>query len=76
MQTQLEFTTETQKANILKALRRGEKLTALDMLNRFGAMQAATRIFELRAQGHTITSRYIKTPSGKRIVEYSYGMYR
>ena len=71
MQTTLFDTTQSQAQQILAALKRGEKLTRLDMLYRFGAMQAQTRIFELRKDGHNIQSKFIKTRSGKHIVEYS-----
>jgi len=72
MQTQIDFqSVESQKGAILKALLQGEKLTALDCLHRFGSMQAATRIFELRQVGHPIASTFIRTRSGKRVVQYS-----
>lgn len=60
----------TQEERILQALQRGEKLTALDMLHRFGSYQAAARIFYLRQKGHPIQSKFIKTPTGKSIVQY------
>ena len=72
MQTTMEFDTlDTQCKRILAALKRGERLTQLDILNRFGAMQAGTRIFDLRKQGHPILTRMIRTNTGKRVAEYS-----
>ena len=72
MQTSLSFDVlDTQCKRILEALKRGERLTQLDILNRFGAMQAGTRIFELRQKGHPIQTRMVKTSTGKRVAEYS-----
>ncbi len=68
---QLEIfeSTESQCKRILEALKKGERLTQLDMLMRFGAGQSGTRIFELRRQGHNIESRWIRKGK-KRFVEY------
>lgn len=72
MQTTLDFHTgtRTQEQRILEALQRGERLTALDMLTRFGSMQAATRIFYLKKDGWPIQSKRIKTNTGKFIAIY------
>ena len=72
MQTQLDFytTTSTQEQRILEALRRGDRLTAMDMLVRFGSMQAATRIFYLKREGWPIQKKMITTPNGKRVAQY------
>jgi len=56
---------------ILRALRRGEKLTPLDMLARFGVYRASGRIFDLRREGHPIKTVIVKVPSGKRVAQYS-----
>ena len=60
---------ESQEKRILAALQRGERLTQLDMLYRFGAGQAGTRIFNLRRQGHDIRIKWINK-GRKRFVEY------
>jgi len=62
---------ESQKKQILNALRRGEKLTALDMVHRFWIMNYTARISELRRQGHNIACQMIRTNNGKRIGLYS-----
>lgn len=61
--------TESQKKKILAALQRGERLTALNMLFKFGVMQASARICELRAEGHNIETNWLQKGK-KRFVEY------
>lgn len=64
---------ESQEKRILEALRRGEKLTSLDLLFRFGAFQGPTRIFYLREQGHPIRTDIVRR-NGKRVAQYSLEM--
>lgn len=45
---------ETQKQLILNALLKGQMLTKLDMLRRFGIMCSSQRISELRQDGYDI----------------------
>lgn len=59
-----------QAAMILRALKRGEKLTPLDMLDRFGVLRASGRIYDLKEAGYNIEKEMIKTPSGKRVAQY------
>lgn len=63
--------TESQNDAILKALKKGEKLTPLAMLKRFGCLRASGRIFDLRLKGHNIKTTMIKTGDSKRVAEYS-----
>ena len=60
---------ESQEKRILTALQKGEQLTQLEMLYRFGAGQSGTRIFNLRRQGHNIASKMV-TRNGKRVALY------
>ena len=46
----------SQKSDIHAALRKGEILTRLDCLNRFGCFEAGARITELRGEGVRIES--------------------
>lgn len=55
---------------ILKALRRGEKLTPLDILKRFECFRASARIHDLRNDGHLIKTVIIKLANGKRVAQY------
>ncbi len=68
-QLELEQSNISQRKRILAALQKGEKLTQLDMLYRFGAGQSGTRIFELRKQGHHIETTMIKK-GRKRFAQY------
>lgn len=70
MQQDLFDTTSQEKA-ILEALKKGEKLTPLEMLKRWGCLWASGRIYDLRNQGYDIHTEIVKTRSGKRVAEYS-----
>jgi hypothetical protein len=60
----------TQAGRILAHLRAGNRLTALEALERFQCFRLAARIHELRAQHWDIKERTVETPSGKRVAEY------
>jgi len=62
---------KSQCALILEALQRGEKLTGMDILNRFQCMNYKGRIHDLRRHGHDITTTMIKVNSGKEVAQYS-----
>jgi len=61
----------TQAGRILAHLRAGNRLTALDALERFGCFRLAARIHELRREGWAIEERTVETRGGKRVAEYS-----
>ena len=69
IQTSIFDKLESQEKRILSALKSGAKLTQLDMLYRFGAGQAGTRIFNLRRDGHNIQTKMV-TRNGKRVALY------
>jgi hypothetical protein len=56
---------------ILKALKRGAKLTPIDALARFGCFRLSARILDLKAAGHNIKTKIIKSANGKRFAQYS-----
>lgn len=60
----------TQAGRILSHLRAGNKLTALEALERFQCLRLAARIHELRDAGWQIEERTVETRSGKRVAEY------
>jgi len=60
----------TQAGRILAHLRAGNKLTALEALERFQCLRLAARIHELRDAGWQIEERTVETRSGKRVAEY------
>ncbi len=60
----------TQNELILAALRRGERLTPLDALRRFGCFRLAARVDDLRRAGYPVRSA-ISVEGGKRHAVYS-----
>lgn len=48
---------QTQCQEILAAMERGREITQLDALRDFGVMRLASRISDLRSQGHPIAKR-------------------
>ena len=50
----------TQQERVLDYLQSGNKLTCLNAFNELGITQVASRIFELKEQGHPIDKRWIK----------------
>jgi len=64
------FDTTSQEKLILEALKRGEKLTPLEILKRFNCYRASGRIHDLRNQGYDIVTEIVKVPSGKRVARY------
>lgn len=59
-----------QNKQILTSLKKGESLTPLDMLYRFGCFRASARIYDLKRQGHNIKTKLVEK-SGRRVAEYS-----
>jgi len=62
-------TTGSQTERILRALKSGDELTALDALGRFGTLRLAARIAELRERGYAVVTD-TREVSGKRIAVY------
>ena len=63
----------TQPEILADALDRGEALTVLTALQKYGIYALSQRIGELKAIGYPVESRTIKTPTGKRVSEYRKG---
>ena len=60
----------SQTTDILKALKRGRKMSAIKALSEFGCFRLAARIDELKSQGYNIVSRMVKSSNDKRFAEY------
>ncbi len=60
----------SQEAQILRHLKAGRSLSALNSMNLFGTLRLAARIFALRQRGHSIKGDWVQLPGGKRIVSY------
>ena len=61
----------SQCERIQKALERGDRLTGMQILNRFNCLNYKGRISDLRSSGVAIKTEMVKTQSGKRVAEYS-----
>ena len=61
---------KTQNERILAHLQKGRKITQLEALNKFDCFRLASRISDLRADGHPIESETIETKSGKHVARY------
>ena len=62
--------TPSQNAMILAELKRGRSLTPIDALKRFGCFRLGARIFDLKQDGHPITTTMVEE-RGKRFARYS-----
>ena len=63
-------TPTSQGAAILRHLKRGRKLTAIQALKDFHCFRLAARISDLREDGWDIRTKMIETEGGSRIAEY------
>ena len=61
----------SQNAKILRALKRGAKLSHFTAERRFGCTRLAARINNLRNAGHQIVRVMLKTRTGGRFAVYS-----
>lgn len=59
----------TQRDQILLALMRGERLSGLDALRRFGCFRLGARVWELKRDGYDIQREWV-TKRGKTFVSY------
>jgi hypothetical protein len=60
----------SQNAAILDALKKGDALTDLDALSRFGCRRLAARVADLKARGYPVKSRLVRRGES-RVAEYS-----
>ncbi len=63
-------TSASQERMILEALKKGESLTPLESLKRFGCLRLGARIWDLKRKGHDVKKSIVKTASGKRVAQY------
>ena len=61
----------TQLEMLKQAFDRGEELTTLDSLQRYGIMALSQRVGELDRGGYPTEHEMITLPSGKRVCRYS-----
>jgi hypothetical protein len=63
---------KSQKATLLKALKKGQALTHLQIIRRFMILRPSARISELRSMGYNITTDMVTDPKSKK----RYGVYK
>jgi len=64
---------DTLSGKLLRALQRGERLTPISALEGYQCFSLSQRMGELKRAGWPVVVAMIKTPSGKRVAEYSMG---
>ncbi|MEA4876806.1 hypothetical protein SDC9_128298 [bioreactor metagenome] len=64
--------TVCQCEQLQEALERGERITALEALRRFGCLRLSARIYDLKKRGVPIESETVKR-NGKQFKEYFMG---
>lgn len=66
---------DSQVKDILKDLERGDEITPLDALSRYGCMRLGARIYDLKHMGYEIRTEFrtVKTRNGgkARVAVYS-----
>jgi len=60
----------THTDQILDALHRGESITPLEALQRFGCLRLGARIWDLRRAGHPVISETVDPGNGKHVSRY------
>jgi len=55
---------------ILNALKRGEKITPIEALSRFGCFRLASRVCDIRAMGYDVRKSIIKATNNKSFAQY------
>ena len=55
---------------ILKALKKGRKLTPLDALTEWGCFRLGARIYDLKERGYNIITKMVTSSNGKRFAQY------
>lgn len=66
-----ESESRSQNKLLLAHLKTGASITGIEALKLYGCFRLPSRICDLKEMGYRITSKFIKTPSGKRVKQYS-----
>ena len=62
--------TTTQCKQILAHMQSVGPITALEALDKYQCFRLASRISDLKSEGHLIQKEMIEIPSGKRVAKY------
>lgn len=63
-------TSRTQVQQILDYLLSGGKITPLEALEKFGSFRLGARIADIKEMGYEIESKFISTPTQKKVKQY------
>lgn len=63
---------ESQMIQILKYLKSGRPITQLDAVKRFGCLRLGARIYDLRRDGHPISTTMARVSKNKKVAVYTY----
>lgn len=63
----------SQRDDILRALKRGERLTPLKALTKYGCLRLGARIWEIKRDGAKVITEMIEVSGGKRVAQYHMG---
>lgn len=58
-----------QELQILRDLKKGKKITALDALNRYGCMRLAARIWDIKDRGYAVKKVMVERGEA-RVAQY------
>jgi hypothetical protein len=65
-----ESEVQSQNRLLLRHLQMGGTITGIEALNLYGCFRLPSRIWDLKQAGHNIVGKFIKTPTGKRVMQY------
>lgn len=63
----------SQEQQILKALKKGRRITPLDALTEWGCFRLGGRIYDLKQKGYNIKTDLVQSSSGKTFAQYRLG---
>ena len=63
-------TSASQKQRILQWMLEGNTITPIEALNKFGSFRLGARIAEIKEMGYIVNSRFVTTPTQKRVKQY------
>lgn len=65
-----EESSASQASRILDYMLRGHRITGIEALELFGCFRLPARIADIRERGFPVESKFVDTPSGKRVKSY------
>lgn len=66
--------TKSKSGRLLQAFKKGEKLTAAQIKQRFGIANPTATVSDLRFSGYAIYANQHKTSNGRKVTKYEIGM--